>query len=262
MAGRLELGERLAGRVALITGAGSGIGRAVAIRLVAEGARVVVNDLREDACDAVVAELRETGAQAASAPGDVADGESADAIVEAARVAFGGLDILVNNAGITRDGPLHRMPDHDWRLVQDVILGGAFHMCRAAAPLLRGTRDERPDHHRKVVNMGSSVGLYGAPGTVNYAAAKAGLIGLTRSLSREWAGARVNVNAVAPGLIAGTRLTDGKPQDLIAQVAARVPIGRAGTPEDVAAAVAYLASSDADFMTGHVLELHGGLEVM
>ncbi len=167
------------------------------------------------------------------------------------------LDILVNNAGVVRDAPLHRMTDDDWRLVHDVGLYGAFAMSRAAAALLR----EPADHHRKVVNMASNVALHGAPGTANYAAAKAGLIGLTRSLAREWARRRVNVNAIAPGLIAGTAMTGAKPPELIARVAAQIPLGRAGTPEDVAACVAFLASPDADFMTGQVLELSGGLEV-
>jgi 3-oxoacyl-[acyl-carrier protein] reductase len=130
-------------------------------------------------------------------------------------------------------------------------------MCRAAAPLLRAPAD----HHRKVVNVSSSVALHGAAGTANYSAAKAGLIGLTRTLAREWAPRRVNVNAVAPGLIAGTRMTAAKPADLVERVAAQVPLGRAGTPEDVAGVVAFLCSADADYMTGQVLELHGGLDV-
>jgi 3-oxoacyl-[acyl-carrier protein] reductase len=152
------------------------------------------------------------------------------------------------------------MSDDDWSAVQRVALFGGFCMCRAAAPLLRGG-DRPPAHHRKVVNVSSTVGIHGAPGTTNYSAAKAGVIGLTKSLAREWAPRRINVNAVAPGLIAGTGLAELKPQELIERVAAQIPLGRAGTPEDVAAAVAYLASSDADFVTGQVLELHGGLDV-
>ncbi len=252
-AARLEgrAGRRLEGQVAIVTGAAHGIGRAVARRLAGEGAAVVVNDLDAAACEHAAKELGGT-----PAPGDVRDGP--EAIVAAAEQAYGRLDIVVNNAGVTRDAPIHRMSDDDWRLVHDVALFGAFGLCRAAHRLLRGPAD----HHRKVVNMSSAVGLYGAPGTANYAAAKAGLVGLTKSLAREWARHRINVNAVAPGLIEGTGLTAAKPADLIAAVAAKVPLGRAGTPEDVAAAVAFLASSDSDYITGQVLELHGGLEVL
>jgi 3-oxoacyl-[acyl-carrier protein] reductase len=246
--------DRLAGRVALVTGAAGGIGRAIVARLAAEGATVVVNDLQADAC-AQVAEL--AGAGATAAAGSVADPEAAAGVVAAVARDHGRLDILVNNAGTTRDAPIHRMSDEDWRLVHDVGLYGAFCMSRAAADLLRA----EAGHHRKVVNMSSNVALHGAPGTTNYSAAKAGLIGFTKALAREWARRRVNVNAVAPGLIAGTALTDAKPQELIDRVAAQVPLGRPGTPEDVAAAVAFLASPDSDFMTGQVLELSGGLEV-
>jgi 3-oxoacyl-[acyl-carrier protein] reductase len=253
--------RRLEGRVALVTGAGGGIGRAVARRLSAEGADVVVNDLHAETCEELVHAIVAVGGRAVAAPADVADADAAAGAVAVAVERFGRLDILVNNAGITRDALLHRMTDEDWTLVHDVALRGAFNLCRAAAPLLRGSRDAPPEHHRKVVNMSSTVGIHGAPGAVNYAAAKAGLIGLTKALSREWARNRVNVNAVAPGLVGGTGLTDAKPPELIAGVAARVPIGRAGTPEDVAAAVAFLASPDADFVTGEVLALHGGLDV-
>jgi NAD(P)-dependent dehydrogenase (short-subunit alcohol dehydrogenase family) len=234
--------SRLDGRVALVTGAAGGIGRAIVARLAAEGAHVIGNDLVEAEIDGAAAFVR----------GSVVD--DAPAIVAATGDR---LDILVNNAGVVRDAPLHRMTDDDWRLVHDVGLYGAFAMSRAAAAVLR----EPAEHHRKVVNMASSGALHGAPGTVNYAAAKAGLIGLTRSLAREWARRRINVNAIAPGLIAGTAMTHAKPAELIERVAAQIPLGRAGTPEDVAACVAFLASADSDFMTGQVLELSGGLEV-
>jgi 3-oxoacyl-[acyl-carrier protein] reductase len=252
-----DLRRRLDGRIALVTGAGAGIGRAIARRLAAEGAVVVVNDLSDDACAAVASEL---GGGAVAAPGDVGDARATDAVVDVA-AERGGLDILVNNAGVLRDAPLHRMTDADWDIVHGVVLRGTFNMCRSAAGLLRGERDALPPHHRKVVNISSSVGIHGAAGTANYSAAKAGVIGLTRALAREWAPRRVNVNAVAPGLIAGTALTDAKPAELIERTVAQIPIGRAGTPEDVAAAVAFLASPDADYVTGQVLDLHGGLDV-
>jgi NAD(P)-dependent dehydrogenase (short-subunit alcohol dehydrogenase family) len=237
--------ERLRERVALVTGAAQGIGYGIAERLAAEGAHVIVNDVNADACEAAARRLGGT-----SAPGDVRT-----AAAEIVAAAGDRLDILVNNAGLTRDAPIHRMSDDDWRLVHDVALFGAFALCRAAFPLLKAQRG-------KVVNMSSAVGLYGAPGTANYAAAKAGLVGLTKSLAREWARHGITVNAVAPGLIEGTGLTAAKPRELIAAVAAKVPLGRAGTPADVAAAVAFLASPDADYMTGQVLEIHGGMEVL
>ena len=240
---------RLEGRVALVTGAASGIGYAIASRLVAEGASVLVNDRNAEACERAAAELG-----GVAAVGDVTDPASVDAVV----ALTDRLDIVVNNAGVTRDAPIHRMTDEDWQIVHDVALRGAFNVSRSAARLLRA----EADHHRKLINITSGVAIYGAPGASNYCAAKAGLIGLTKALSREWARYRINVNAVAPGLISGTGLTDAKPQDLIARVAANVPLGRAGTPEDVAATVAYLASADSDYMTGQVLELHGGAEVL
>jgi 3-oxoacyl-[acyl-carrier protein] reductase len=219
----------------------------------------VINDMDGDHCAEAVEALEAVGGTAVAAPGNVTDPASTDAAVASAEEAFGTLDILVNNAGVTRDVPLHRMTDEDWRLVHEVALWGSFCMCRSASRLLRGSRDAPPNHHRKVVNMSSAVGIYGAPGTSNYSAAKAGVIGLTKALAREWARNRVNVNAVAPGLIAGTQMTAAKPAELITRVEEQIPIGRAGTPEDVA--VAFLASPDSDYITGQVLELHGGLEI-
>jgi 3-oxoacyl-[acyl-carrier protein] reductase len=191
----------------------------------------------------------------------VSDPRATDAVIARVASERGVLDVLVNNAGILRDAPLHRMTDEDWQAVHDVVLRGTFCMCRSAAALLRGERGSLPAHHRKVVNISSSVGIHGAAGTANYSSAKAGVIGLTRTLAREWADRRVNVNAVAPGLIAGTSLTETKPPALIERTIAQIPIGRAGTPDDVAAAVAFLASPDSDYLTGQVLDLHGGLDV-
>ncbi len=250
----------LDGRVALVTGAGSGIGRAIAHRCAADGASVVVNDLDGDSAEQVVAEIDEAfGTPVIAAIGSVGSATATDAMVATAETAFGGLDILVNNAGLTRDAVIHRMTDAQWSSVVDIVLRGSFFTCRSAARLLRRTG---ADHNRKIVNIASIAGVYGAAGTANYSAAKAGVIGLTKSMAREWAPAKVNVNAVAPGLVANTRLADAMPEGLLDRMVAMTPIGRGGVPEDVAGVVAFLASSDADYITGQVIELHGGLELI
>ncbi len=251
------------GRVALVTGAGRGIGEAIARRLASEGASVLVNDLDAEAASAVAAELGDRGA---AIGGSVARPADAEAMVARVQERFGSLDILVNNAGLTRDGMLHRMTDEAWDAVIDVILRGAFNLCRAAAPMLR--RDA--PHHRKVVNITSINGIYGTVANANYSAAKAGLIGLTKTLAREWGPKKINVNAVAPGFIGGTRLTAardeetglGIPPEVLDGIIGQIPIGRGGTPDDVAGLTAFLASSDADYLTGQVVELHGGLEIV
>jgi len=246
-------------RVALVTGAGGGIGRGIAHRLASAGAAVAVNDALPDAAAAVAAEIGAAGGRAVAAPGSVAGAESAAAIVAAALEGLGPLDILVNNAGVTRDAWVHRMKDDEWQLVEDVVLNGTFCMCRAAASALGRSG---PAYNRKIVNIASAAGVYGYAGTVNYSAAKAGVIGLTKALAREWAGLHVNVNAVAPGLIVNTRITEGKPAELMAKIEAAIPLGRPGQPADVAALVYFLASSDADYVTGQVVEVHGGLELL
>ncbi len=246
-------------RVALVTGAGGGIGRGIAHRLAAVGAAVVVNDVNGEGAEAVVAEIVAAGGQAAVAVGSVSDEAQAEAAVAVASETFGSLDILVNNAGITRDGVLHKMTDEQWDIVHDVVLRGVFVMCRAAAPELR-RRDA--GFNRKVVNISSAAGVYGYAGTTNYSAAKAGVIGLTKALAREWARSGVNVNAIAPGMIANTKITAGKPTEMMDQIERAIPIGRPGEPEDVAALVHFLVSADSDYITGQVIELHGGLELL
>ena len=252
----------LEGRVALVTGAGRGIGKAIAARLSEDGASVVVNDLDEDVARAAVAEIPNS----VIAVGSVADASATDEMVAVAEREFGTLDIVVNNAGLTRDSTIHRMSDEDWDIVLDVALKGTFYVCRSAARLLRRKDAE---HHRKVVNISSINGVYGVAFNANYSAAKAGVIGLTKSLAREWAPLRINVNAVAPGFVE-TRLTAARREgdefgiapEVLEQVHAQIPIGRVGQPYDVAALVAWLSSPDSDYVTGQVVETHGGLEIV
>jgi 3-oxoacyl-[acyl-carrier protein] reductase len=234
----------LEGKLALVTGASRGIGRAIATELAAAGAEVVVG-YRSGAEEAEVL-AGELGGRALQA--DVSDPAEAARLVEEA----GDLDILVNNAGLTRDGLIARMSDDDWRAVLDTNLGGVFHTCRAAA---RGMMRRRTG---SIVNLTSVVGIHGNPGQTNYAASKAGIIGFTKSLARELASRGVRANAVAPGYIQ-TALTDVLPGEVQQAILANTPLGRLGTPEDVAGAVRFLCSDEASFVTGEVLLVDGGL---
>ena len=245
--------SRLSGQRALVTGASRGIGRAIALRLAAEGASVALNynSGREEA-EAVAAEIAGAGGNAVTLPGNVADATQAEALVDGAVGALGGLDILVNNAGITRDNLLMRLSEDDWDAVLDTNLKGVF-LCTKAAirPMLR-------QRSGRIVNMSSVVALTGNPGQANYTAAKAGLIGFTRTVAREVASRGITVNAIAPGFIA-TQMVESIPEDLRGQIRERIPLGEFGTPEDVAGCVAFLASADAAYITGQVLSIDGGL---
>ena len=257
-------------RVALVTGAGRGIGKAIAARLAADGVSVVINDLDGDVAAEAAAGVEEAGGRATAIGGSVADVAATDAMVAAAESAYGALDIVVNNAGLTADDWIHRMTDETWDLVVDVCLNGTMNVCRSAARLLRRPKDDPPTYHRKVVNIASVNGIYGTAGNANYSAAKAGVIGLTKALAREWAYQKINVNAVAPGYIAGTRLSGprddggrfGIRADMIPVIEAQIPIGRPGVPDDIAATVAFLSSSESDYVTGQLIEVHGGLEII
>jgi 3-oxoacyl-[acyl-carrier protein] reductase len=227
-----------------VTGGSRGIGRAIALELGRAGASVVVG-YRSGAEEA---EAVAAGAGGRAVQADVADPEEAARLVEEA----GEVDILVNNAGITRDGLIARMSDEDWRVVLDTNLGGAFNTCRAAA---RGMMRRR---RGSIVNVTSVVGLRGNPGQANYASSKAGLIGLTKSLARELGSRGVRVNAIAPGYVA-TALTDVLNEDQRGAIFTNTPLGRLGSPEDIAGAVRFLCADEASFITGEVLSVDGGL---
>ncbi len=270
------MARALEGKVAVVTGSGRGIGRAIVLRLAAAGAKVVINDLDGSPAGETENAVKEAGGEATTALGSVADPATAAAIMEKAAGQWGRIDILVNNAGLTRDAMIHRMSDDQYNLVMDVVLRGAFNCVRAVSPFMReAAREEKKKgitQHRKIINIASIAGVNGAVGNVNYAAAKAGLIGLTKAIAKEWAGFRVNVNAVAPGII-DTRMTAarsaedmkdpaalGIPADVRDKIVKQMPMGRIGTPEDVAAAVEFLASPGSDFITGQVLIVDGGVD--
>ena len=240
-------------RVALVTGASRGIGRAIAVALAAGGADVALayGGNAAGAAEAA-AECGSRGARTVTLDADLADARATDSLVARATEALGAVDILVNNAGMTRDTLAVRMSDADWDAVLDVDLGAAFRLCRAALrPMLRR-------RFGRIVNVSSVAGVMGNAGQANYSAAKAGLIGLTKSLAREVGSRGITVNAVAPGFIS-TDMTSALPADVAGRVLAGVPLGRAGSAEEVAAAVAFLASDAAAYITGAVLHVDGGL---
>jgi 3-oxoacyl-[acyl-carrier protein] reductase len=245
----------LDGRVALVTGGSRGIGAAICTELAAAGAEVAVNYARDaSAATAVCDAVRAAGGSARALQGDVSTAEGASALVAAVEGDIGPIAMLVNNAGITRDDLIMRLSDEDWRSVIDTNLGGAFFTCRALSrPMLKRRAGV-------IVNITSIVGVHGNAGQTNYAASKAGLIGLTKSLAKELGGRGIRVNAIAPGYIA-TELTDALPDQAREAILGGTPLGRLGEPADVARAVRFLCSDAAGFITGDVLAVDGGLGI-
>jgi 3-oxoacyl-[acyl-carrier protein] reductase len=242
----------LTGRAALVTGASGGIGAAVARALHGAGASVALSGTRAAPLEALAAEL---GGRAQVIPCDLSDAVAVEALPKAAAEAMGAVDILVNNAGITRDTLAMRMSDEDWQAVLDVNLTASFRLCRG---VLRGMMKAR---WGRIVSIGSVVAATGNPGQANYVAAKAGLVGLSKALAAEVASRGITVNCVAPGFIA-TAMTERLTDDQKARILGAVPMGRMGTPEEVAAAVLYLSSPEAAYVTGAVLHVNGGLAMV
>lgn len=242
----------LTGKAALVTGASGAIGGAIARGLYHQGASVVLGGTRKAALETLAAEL---GERARVAAADLADPASADGLVKAAEDGMGKLDILVNNAGLTRDGLALRMKDEDWQKVLDVNLTAAFRLSRAA---LRGMMRRR---HGRIIGISSVVGVTGNPGQANYAASKAGMIGMTKALAAEVASRGITINCVAPGFIVSP-MTDALTPEQKTRITAAIPMGRIGSPEEVAACVAFLASDEAAYITGQTIHVNGGMAMI
>ncbi len=272
---------KIDGKVALVSGSGRGIGKSLALKLASEGARVVVNDLDADVANETVAEIRSIGAEAVAIVGNVAADEFADRFVGAAMDTWGGIDIIVNNAGFTWDSVVQKMTDDQWDAVIDVHVKAPFRILRAAAePIRIATRREAAEGTevvRKVVNISSIAGLYGNAGQINYSSAKSAMIGMTRTMAKEWGRYKVTVNCVAFGYIK-TRMTqpiegekpptlniDGKDirvgvqPHMIQMMEAIIPMGRGGTPDEAANAVYLFCTPESDYISGQVVVAGGGL---
>ncbi|MGN7386848.1 3-oxoacyl-[acyl-carrier-protein] reductase [Sporosarcina sp. SAFN-015] len=244
---------RFDGKTAIVTGASRGIGREIAILLGKEGARVAVNySGSQDKAEEVVELIKQSGGDAFAIQANVSDAEQVKQMIDETLKTFGSIDMLVNNAGITRDNLLMRMKEDEWDDVININLKGVF-LCTKAV-----TRQMMKQRAGKIVNLASIVGVIGNPGQANYVAAKAGVIGLTKTTARELASRNITVNAVAPGFIT-TDMTDALPEDVKEQMLATIPLGKLGSAEDVAGAVAFLLSNDANYITGQTINVDGGM---
>ncbi len=242
----------LEGKIAIVTGSAQGIGRAIAETLARQGADIVVADLDPGRSQETVGMIEKTGRRALNVKLNVADWNDVKAMVDRVLKEWGKIDILVNNAGITRDGLILRMKEEDWNLVLQVNLNGTFFCSKAVLPPMTKQRSGR------IVNIASIVGVMGNAGQANYAASKAAVIGLTKTLAREYASRMVTVNAVAPGFI-DTTMTQGLPAEVKETLQKQILLGRLGQPADVAEAVCFLASDEAGYITGQVLHVNGGM---
>ncbi|MBN1680326.1 MAG: 3-oxoacyl-[acyl-carrier-protein] reductase [Anaerolineae bacterium] len=244
--------SNLKDRVAIVTGSGQGIGRAVALELARRGAAIVTNDIAAGAANDTLELVREAGSDGLAVTADVTNAEQVNDMVKQVTDMFGKVDILVNNAGTTRDNLIVRMDESDFDLLLRVNLKSAWLCSKAVArPMMR-------KKYGRIVNMSSVSGIAGQMGQTNYSATKAGMIGMTKALAREVASRGITVNAVAPGFV-HTALTEKMPQDILDQLIAAIPVGRWGTVEDIAYAVAFLVADEASYITGHVLSVDGGL---
>ncbi len=244
--------SHLADKVAIVTGAGQGIGKAIALRLAQAGAAVLVNARSESSTDAAVEAITAAGGKATGHNGDVGDAAFCAELAEKAAKDLGGLHIVVNNAGITRDGLIMRMKDEDWDAVIATNLKSAFALSRAAVrPMMK-------NRWGRIINITSIVGVVGNPGQANYCASKAGMIGLTKSLAKELASRNILVNAVAPGFIE-TRMTDELNEQQVDAIRKEIPLQRFGQPDDIAATVEFLCGEGAAYITGQTIEVTGGM---
>jgi 3-oxoacyl-(acyl-carrier-protein) reductase len=245
--------KRLTDKIAIITGSGRGLGAATALRMAEEGAHVVVNDISAEAAKEVAARIERLGRRAMVSTHDVSDTAAANALVDEAKKTFGRVDILVNNAGITRDSMLHKLTEEKWDDVIRVNLKGPFNMGQACAKVMMENK------YGKIVNL-ASIAWLGNIGQTNYSASKAGVVGLTRTWALELSRYQINVNAIAPGLI-DTQMTQAIPAEVKEKFIAKIPMRRIGKPEDIAAIVCFLASDEANYVTGQCIQIDGGLTV-
>ena len=247
------MSKRLEGKTAIVTGGARGIGRAISVKLASEGANVVICDIViNEAAEETIKLIEEQGVKAAAFVANVTVPEDCDNLFKQAAEQFGSVDILVNNAGVTRDNLIMRMKEEEFDLVIATNLKGTYNMMKAAArPMMKA-------RYGRIVNISSVVGIYGNAGQVNYSASKAGVIGMTKSLAKELGSRNITVNAVAPGFIE-TDMTKVLSEELKAAMVKNIALGRAGQPEDVAKVVAFLASDEAAYVTGQVIECSGGM---